>query len=64
MEELKQLMLEKANAASKAIKKVDIDLYRFWNLVIAEKRLHIVKEDNDRQEKKIPGDGALARDGL
>ena len=50
----KSLVLEKAQKASQAIKKVDSKLHEFWNLVLAEKRLYIVKDlDNgDREEKR------------
>lgn len=53
MEDLKHLVLEKAIEASQAIKKIDPDLHRFWNLVIAKKRLYIVKESDGREEKKV-----------
>lgn len=49
----KSLVLEKAQKASQAIKIVDSKLHEFWNLILAEKRLYIVKDlDNgDREEK-------------
>jgi hypothetical protein len=42
----------KANLASEAIRKVDQKLYLFWNLVLADRRLHIVKESDVRETKK------------
>ena len=50
----RELVLKKSLEAGDIIKKIDTELYRFWNLIIAEKRLHIVKETHGEEigEKK------------
>lgn len=39
----RSLVREKALKASEAIRKVDPRLYEFWNLVMAKKRLYLVR---------------------
>lgn len=53
----RSLVLKKSIEASEIIKKVDVELHRFWNLIIAEKRLHIVKEiDGGEEIREEKGD--------